>query len=169
MRQMFKQVPSQKTISRWVYRTCDKHLVVRPNRIVFAQSPNAYTNDDHLVLPDPAYLALIEGPYYLDTRPMRLWLTYFHEVAHWLVQAWSGVEADHRPDMYAILLGLWLSEGLPLDHFWKSEEGYRPGSLVRGMRQAGELLMEHTPRRVQVDREARKRQALHLLPVVKVA
>lgn len=158
MKQLFREVPNQTAICEWIDKICVEFDVPYPTEIVFKSEPIGHCDDDAIILPSPEWITAIEGNVDLQTRPARIWLTVMHETAHWIVQSRTGEEADHRPQMYQVLLGLYLREGLPLDTLWKSEHKYKPGSLARGMKLAGAAILDSVPRRHPVDGVTQKGQ-----------
>lgn len=138
MRKQYSVLPKTEKVVLSEIRKISRGLKERMPGIVFWSNGNAkYEPDEETIyIPSLDWCATYEP----DLDAEEYWLLVFHEYAHFLSHAWKGFEG-HSPEMYAILTGLVLLTGLPLDSFYHVEAVYRLRSFQRGRQYAGNKLL----------------------------
>ncbi len=157
MKALYKKMPTKEIVTQQVGKLC-RSLGVKPPVVFFHPGITNTCEDDHILLMDPDWAIENDGPIEHMKWPTalheRYWETVIHEVAHWVTfKSGAAEEVDHRPLMYQVLIGIILREGLALDVLWRCESRYRPGSLSRGGKLAGDVILENALGQSPVQRE----------------
>lgn len=138
---IYKSMPTREVIVKWV-RQASKEFMIEAPEVRFHERGESECEDTFILLMSPEFWNLHAGPD--SQKSTDYWITVFHEFSHWAV--WKmGItpRVDHAPEMYAFHVGLCLRESLPFDRLWSCENWYAPGSLKRGARVVGTVLLEN--------------------------
>lgn len=143
MRKAMQQHPSVKDVRREVRSLCKQLGLAGPSVRFWKHRADGmyYKFDDgesRVYLPDPSWCLEIQP----DLQPTTYWMLVFHEVAHYVSDMVHG-KHYHCPEMYAILIGIVLKLGLPLDYLHLDEDAYLPRAWERGRKHAGNLLLRN--------------------------
>lgn len=138
MKTKFERYPTRTEVKQDYRRLADK-LGIEPPQVVWRDSHNNSTHDTHINLSSPQYCQRHDPN---DDYALTYWITVYHEFSHWAIRAMGADDIDHRVDMYVLLLGICMAEGMPLDKVIRAEKEYKPGAVSRAARKIGHRILE---------------------------
>ena len=139
MKKVYQSLPESNAVVEKELRRLSARLGVETPTIKFWKSGLAkYEPDENTIYIHDTTWAQYVDP---DCSGVCFWGgVVLHEFAHYLDHIWND-QIGHTPEMYAILIGLNMAEGLDLETLFHHEKTYRPGSLSKGSRLAGPAIL----------------------------